>query len=222
MSPAWGGGVGGISCCPIPWGCSSPPFLRGDPTYLRLLPRPPSAPLLRDVFVPFGGQGLAGFGAGFTHRLSQQGEEEWEGGRSVRHGSASPAIPHPGAAEMSPARSWHWPGSKMRCRAVPPAHGTATLQEQPLLGSPQAFGEQQLGQPILQSPAPLLKEGRVAPDLTRNPSRAAGTGEPGQGEWWHWAPWVSPGGCQGPGAGLRVSQPCSPPHPRHCCTPAPA
>lgn len=144
------------------------------------------------------------------------------GGRKVSQTQLWLAVtspsPHPGAGEMPPARPWHRLGSKMpwlhsEPMAQPPTGSTH------LLGCPQAFGEQQLGQPILQSLAPFLEESGVAPDLTWNPRCAAGTGKLRQGDWWHWGLWVSPGGCQGPGEGLRVPQPCSPPsallHP--CC-----
>lgn len=74
--------------------CATP---QGHPTYLRLLPRPPPAPLLRRVLLPLGGQGLAGFGAGFAHRPSRSGEEEREEeeGQSAlgAHAGAAPCPP---------------------------------------------------------------------------------------------------------------------------------
>lgn len=93
-------GVGGVLAAPYPggitvgraaqWGAPTPLFLPGDPTYLRFLPGPPPAPLLRHVLLALGGQALAGFGSGFAHRPSSCGEEEREGeeDRSVMAGHA--------------------------------------------------------------------------------------------------------------------------------------
>lgn len=93
--------VRGFPAAPNP--AQPPSFLTGVPTYLRLLPGPPSAPLLRHVFLPFGGQGLAGFGAGFTHRLSQQRGGR-AGGRKVSQArlwlTVPASSPHAGAGEV--------------------------------------------------------------------------------------------------------------------------
>lgn len=156
MSPnlgvqVWGGGV---SCCPKFWGCPAPPSSQGTPrTCGFFLGRP--RPLFSDTsFSPLEARAWLDLALDSLIFCPSSSEEEWEGGREEGQSAVAPTSPHLGAGEMPPApsrhRSMHW----LQGRA--PNHGTTTLQNpcpglRQLLGSPQVFGERQLGQLVLQS-----------------------------------------------------------------------
>lgn len=135
----------GVPCprgqsCPV--GCFPPcPFLPGDPTYLRLLPGPPPAPLLCHVLLPLGSQGLAGFGAGFAHRPSSSGEEEQEreeGWSAMAHASqcCAPQAFTPGQASTEGHGSVSW-GCEGRWEPPELSMGSTQCGHAPATRSPQ-------------------------------------------------------------------------------------
>lgn len=176
--------------------CATP---QGHPTYLRLLPRPPPAPLLRRVLLPLGGQGLAGFGAGFAHRPFCSGEEEREEeGQSAlgAHAGAAPRPP-PRGLQLHPSRGCsctsqrHWAAERTgyqagSCPSPTESAHVLVLGQPP--GSPAGVWGVRPRQPFPQSPAPCPETRRAGPDLIWspvNPRHAAGTGKLEQDRRWH-------------------------------------